>query len=361
MAMPFQPVTIEIEKYRNDPSSRQWELPAWGHPISQGVFPLFITFEERLFPVATAFMIGRGIPFVVSALHNIREAWKKEERLSHLLAARDLPNSIDLGHVGFSVLYHQPNGRGGIDIAIWPLENITAAPPTDVVFGFPEFHTKFPTLVNRLSFDLPAFGKKVWSIGYAEFKSPADGIPVSEIRNGTFDWRRDYGHKLMVVEGFVERIFTQKFIPSYLEGACFTFDAEISHAQSGGPVLSTEGLVRGINSAGATLYFDGPTSIASLLYPFLSIQLRFGATMGPVRMNGSGALIELLGHGMIPTDGSEGRVAIGAERLDRSFAVYPRADKAMSSHIHDDFSAYQQGRKASKQATGPVFRLTRKA
>ena len=86
--MHLQSVTIEIEKYRNDLSSRQWELPPWGHPISQGVFPLFITFEERLFPVATAFTIGRGVTFVVSAAHNIGEAWKYEGRLSHRLTAQ---------------------------------------------------------------------------------------------------------------------------------------------------------------------------------------------------------------------------------------------------------------------------------
>jgi hypothetical protein len=354
-----QTVDIEIEKYRNDPSSRQWELPPWGHPISQGVLPIFITFEDRLFPVGTAFTIGRGVTFVVSAAHNIREAWKHEERLDHLLAAREIPSSIELQHVGFSVLHHRPNGRGGIDISIWPLENVIGAPPTDVVFGFPEFQTKFPTLVNRLSFDLPVIGEKVWSVGYADIE-PRDGIPIADIRNGTFDWQHDYSHKLIVVEGFVQRIFTQRFSVGFLDGPCFTFDAEISHAQSGGPVLSTDGVVRGINSAGGMLYFNRPVSIASLLYPLLSIQLRFGVTMGPVRMNAVRSLVDLVGQGMIPTDGSEERVCIGEQQPDGSFAVHPHASKAMGSYVHDDFSSYQLGRKATQQVD-PVFRLRRVA
>ena len=207
-----------------------------------------------------------------------------------------------------------------------------------------------------MSFDLPSIGEKVWSLGCAEFKFPSDGISVAEIRNGSFDWHHDYAHKLIVVEGIVERIFTQRFMPGFLEGACFTFDAEIAHAQSGGPVLSCDGLVRGINSAGATLYFDRPVSIASLLYPFLFIELRFGVSMGPVRMNAVRQLVDLIGQGMIPTDGSEERIGIGKKHMDGSFAVFPRADTAMRSYIHDDFSAYQEGRTATPEV-GPVFRL----
>ncbi len=358
--MHSQSVTIEIEKYRNDPSSEQWELPAWGHPISQGVLPLFITFEDHLVPAGTAFTIGRGVAFVVSAGHNIREAFKKEERLRHLLSSRELPESLDLRHAGISVLYHRPNENGGISLTIWPLETVAAAPPTDVVFGFPEFQTNFPTLVHRLSFDLPPIGEKVWSIGYADFKFPPDGIPLEKVRNGTFDWKGDYSHKLLVVEGFVERIFTQKFAAGFIEGACFTFDAEISHGQSGGPVLSSEGVVCGINSAGASDFFARPASIASLLYPLLFIKLHFGATMGPVRMNGVRPLIDLIGQGFIPTDGSEERVGIGTDQADGSFVVHPQADKATSDYVHDDFRGFQEGRKATKE-TRPAFRLRKVA
>src|SRR5262249_54560768 len=119
-----QSVTMEIEEYRADPSSRQWELPPWGHPISQGILPLFITFEGRLFPVGTAFTIGRSVPFIVTAAHNIREVLKYEPRLSHLLTERDLPKAIDLKLAGISVLHHAVNESGHITLNIWPLETV---------------------------------------------------------------------------------------------------------------------------------------------------------------------------------------------------------------------------------------------
>lgn len=355
-AMRLQSVTIEIEKYRIDPFSRQWELPGWGHPISQGILPLFITSEDHLFPVGTAFTVGRSVPFVVSAAHNICEAWKDEPRLSHLLTARELPKSVELKLVGFSVLHHRPNENGGITLNVWPLETVESAQPTDVVFGSPQFQTSFPTLINPLSFDLPPIGEKVWSIGYTGFEYPDGGIPLAEVRAGTFNWQRNYSHKLVVVEGFVERIFTQKFATGFIEGPCFTFDAEISHGQSGGPVFSPDGFVRGINSAGATLYFNKPTSIASLLYPLLFIQLRFGATVGPLRLNTSRPLINLIASGTIPTDGSEQRVGIRQDEITGSFYANPVAKKTMSTHLHDDFSAFQNNKKATTE-TRPVFRL----
>jgi hypothetical protein len=354
--MPSQSVLIEIEKYRSDSSSRRWELPAWEHPFGQGILPLFISFEDHLFPVGTAFTIGRGVTFLVSAAHNIREAWRYEGRLSHLLTAREIPESVALKQAGFSVLHHQPNGKGGITFLIWPMETVEGAPPTDVVIGYPQFQTEAATLVNRLSFDLPLIGEKVWSVGYCEFNFPKNGIPLAAVRAGSFDWEHEYGHKLVVVEGFVERIFTQRFASGFVEGACFTFDAEIAHAQSGGPVLSSEGIVRGINSAGASQFFDRPVSIASLLYPLLFMNLRFGAQLGIMRLNASRPLFDLITQGTIPTDGSEERAIIGQDAASGRFYVNPRVEKSMSEYVHDDFAGFQSGRTATAEMR-PGYRL----
>lgn len=65
--MTTEPVTLEIEKYRTDPAKRQWDLPPWGHPIEQGVLPLFISFDGNLYPVGTAFTVGSGVAFIISA------------------------------------------------------------------------------------------------------------------------------------------------------------------------------------------------------------------------------------------------------------------------------------------------------
>jgi hypothetical protein len=184
--MPTVPVTIEIEKCRKSGTDRQWELPAWGHPLAQGVMPLFITFEDHLFPVGTAFTIGRGVAFAVSAGHNIYEALKREETLRHRLFRNDLPPSADLKRAGISLLYLRPKGDSEMSMGIWPLETVEGAPPSDLVIGYPQFHNGFATLVNRLSFDIPPIGEKVWSIGYTDMK-PNDGIPIADVRSGKFN------------------------------------------------------------------------------------------------------------------------------------------------------------------------------
>ena len=243
-----------------------------------------------------------------------------------------------------------------MEFTLWPLESVDAGPPTDVVFAFPKFRSGFPTLVNRLSFDIPPIGELVWSIGYTGFKWPDGGIPIDAVRNGTFDWHNSYGHRLVVVEGTVQRIFTQRFARGYLEGACFSFDAEIHHAQSGGPVISLDGIVRGVNSAGATQFFDHPASLASLLHPFLFSTLRFGVQMGPVRINATHRLIDLIAQGTISTDGSEENVSISQDHNTGHPAVNPRAAVAMSDYIHDDFKSFQQSRKATTK-TGTIYRI----
>jgi hypothetical protein len=357
--MPIKNVTIPIEKYRTDASSRRWELPPWGHPFGQGIFPLCITFNNHLHPVGTAFSIGRGVTFIASAAHNIRETWSYEARLTHLLTARDLPKAVELKEAGICVLYHRPNNAGGMEITLWPLENVQGAPPTDVVFGFPQFQGDFPTLVNRLSFDLPTVGEKIWSVGYADFCCSKGGIPLAAVRDGSFNWERDYAHKLLVVEGFVERIFTQRFAKGFVEGPCFTFDAEIAHAQSGGPILSPDGTLRGINSAGASHFFDRPTSIGSLFFPLLFIDLKFGAQIGPIRLNATRPLADMIGQGIIPTDGSEERVGVGQDQATGSLFVNPRSLKTMAPFVHDDFAGFQAGKTATRD-TRETYRLKRR-
>jgi hypothetical protein len=205
-----------------------------------GVMPLFISYAERLFPVGTAFTTGNGVTFAISAEHNIREVFKYEQRLGHLRTERTLPEAISLREVGLSILYQRwaDESQSEIDYAVWPLENFNGAPPTDIVFGFPRFQTRWPTLDMKLGIDLPIHGERVWSVGYTEVECPTDGIDLATVQSGTFDWRTQYAHRFMVVEGHVERVFTQRFASSFIEGPCFAFDGEIPHGLSGGPIIS---------------------------------------------------------------------------------------------------------------------------
>jgi hypothetical protein len=319
--------------------------------------PLFITHQGFLYPIGTAFTIGRVPCLAVSAAHNIRETWRHEKRLSHLLTTDTLPPSVELKEAGVSLLYNRIEEDGSRGrLSIWPLETIEGAPPTDIVIGYPQFQTQFPTLVNRLSFDVPAIGSTVWSIGYTAMQP--DRISLSDLRSGAFDLVRDYSHKLIVVEGTVRRFFTQRFAAGYVEGPCFAFDAEIDHGQSGGPVMTTDGVIVGVNTAAASRFFDTPMSLASPLYPMLFQNLRFGAKMGPVTMNASRRMFDLVGEGRIPTDGSETEIALTHDPETGRFGVSPRFPVAMVEFVHDDFRAFQEGKRATSQ-TKPVFRLRR--
>lgn len=345
-----------IDEYRKHPEDQTWDLPPWGHPLSKGILPLCMSFEDMLFPIGTAFTIGRGIGFVVTAMHNIREAWKREPRLAHLLQARDLPRSVDMREVGFSVFHHRVNASGEISFTILPLQTVDGAPPTDVAFAFPVFHQGLETLVHPLGFDLPTVATRVVSIGYADFRFPDNGISLVDVRAGTFDWLNDYSHRFTVVEGQVHRIFTQRFSSAFVEGPCFTFDASIPHGLSGGPVITSDGIVIGVNAAGADSFFPRPMSIASLLYPLLLTTLRFGVSLGPIKLNGSRDLFSLIHEGAVASDGSELHVAFSQDPSSGSSMVNPRAPKAMSEFVHDDFASFQEGREATKQ-TSPTHRI----
>jgi hypothetical protein len=99
----------------------------------------------------------------------------------------------------------------------WPMETVEGAPPTDLVIGYPQFQPDFPTLVNRVSFDVPPIGATVWSIGYTDMEPKR--ISLEDLKTGKFNLLRDYRHKLKVVEGTVQRIFTQRFSAGFVEGA----------------------------------------------------------------------------------------------------------------------------------------------
>jgi len=321
--------------------------------------PLFLEVAQRLIPVGTAFTIGRGVGFAISAAHNLQEVLKYEQRLGHLQTAQSLPKAIALKEVGLYLLCQgcKDESNTTIEITLLPLETFDGAPPTDVVFGFPQFQTELPFLALRVSFDPPPHGEKVWAIGYTEFKYPEGGIDLDQVRAGRFDWFNDYGHLFRVVEGRVDRIFTQRLAAGYVGGPCFTFDAEIFHGQSGGPVMNEAGLVRGVNSATATNFFNRPTTVASMLYPLLLTSIRSGVDLAPgFRMNSVQPILNWVTQGIITTDGSEEHVSI--RPVGESFAIGCRTPVEVAEFVHDDFLSFQEGRKATVE-TNEYFQLRR--
>lgn len=339
-------VLINFEEHRPDPSVRQWELPAWGHPLSQGVLPLFLVVDDNLFPIGTAFTVGKSMRFLLTAEHTIAEAIKHEPALEKLRIQGRLPPKADLTRAQLSVLYQRRDSHDKIEFMLWPIQHVDGAPPTDVVFAYPKFVEGYPTLAARLSFDLPPVGSRIFSVGYVVEKFPVDGIPLAAVKSGDFDWKSDYSHRFHVFEGTVERIFTQCFAKGFVEGPCFLFDNEIPHGLSGGPVYTSDGLVRGVNSAGASMFFDTPKSLASLLYPLIPIQLNASAQVGPLTLNANLPLLEHVRTGSITTDGSEQRLGILIDN-DGAMTVSPRSTPELLQYCHDDFAGYQANASAT--------------
>ena len=121
--------------------------------------------------------------------------------------------------------------------------------------------------------------------------------------------------------------------------------------------MFTDGVVCGVNSA-VTDAFGSPRSIASMLYPMLFHQIRFGVDIGPVRLNTTQRLIDLIFQGTIPTDGSEERVAARFDEIAGTLSVSPRVTFADANFVHDDFPSFQAGKKSTLQ-TAPVYRFRR--
>ncbi|ETD87037.1 hypothetical protein U716_01520 [Rhodobacter capsulatus B6] len=339
---------MNLRDFRKSQHDLEWELPAWGHPISQGVMPLLIGVRGRLFPVGTIFATGKKVQFLITATHNIDQIVKEDPRFANVIGQGRLEGSHDLSD-GYALyaLHHRVDGEK-VYLTLWPLEKIDGASPTDVVFAHPQFSTGIQTLVTPISFDIPAVREVVLSIGYSEFNYPDQGIDLETVKSGGFDWLGAYSHKLFVTEGTVERIFTQKFASGYVAGPCFAFSPEIRHGMSGGPIYNANGNICGVNSAGASMYFGEPMSLGSVFYPMLTRPLRFGAKFGPVTINASHTMLDLIAHGTLTTDGSEQHVAFTSNEPGGNIVAHPRSHFDNSGFVHDDFEAFQQGKGASK-------------
>ena len=208
----------------------------------------------------------------------------------------------------------------------------------DVTFSSLQNTNDMSTLINPLSFDIPEIGEPVFSVGYADFDFPNEGIEWSKIQDGTFDWRL-YNHRLFKIEGIVKRIFTT-FSSGFLKGPCFMFSSKIKHAMSGGPIYNTNGYICGVNSAGATMFSEESMSLGSLLYPMLPKSLHFSIDLGPIKMNDIRPMFQLIKQGILKTDDSEERVSFTLDQ--NNMIAHPRIPVASRAYIHDDFNGFQK-------------------
>lgn len=349
----YQQLTINIEETRRNGESI-WDLPSWGHPISAGVMPFLICSENRLFPIGTAFTIARGINLAATAHHVMDETLNYHKHGDRLRRKERFPQNYHLDDVSIYLLHHVIGQSGDqIEVTLWPVEHYTGAMPTDVGLCSLKFAPGIPMLIPPLSFGVPAQGERVRCVGYTEFKYPEGGIPLEDVRSGSFDWSRDYGHRLVVVEGFVKQAFSKEFVPSYLRGPSFAISNEIFPAQSGGPAFDSKGYVCGINSASATSFFNEPASLISLLFPLLGTDVTVIAEQGALKLKVTQPFLEIVGSSTT-TDGTEALIHFSEE--EGELKVGPMVASENVATTHETFSHFQDGVESGREE-GPVWVL----
>lgn len=351
---------IDLYEYRLDPTARTWDLPPWGHVLSKGTVPLFLRSGRKLKPVGTAYWLGGGAPFIMTALHCVTEALREDPRYERLFANGLLPEKIDLRDAAFYILHQDDCTTDGGRVSLIPLTSVNAGPPGDVAFGFPQFEEGRLTWALPISFDPPRIGSKVWSLGYTSIE-PADGISLDDLQAGAFNWARDYRHRFVVTEGTVTSIFTQRFATGFTNGPCFAFDNAIARGQSGGPIITQDGRLVGLNSASADSFFNRQMSLGSMFYPLLLTPLKASVSIGPpngrLTMNMHLPLIDLIARGAIKSDGSETHVALHETSEGDRYAIGPRVPREDQSNTHADFQSMQDG--SPKQIITDYFRFSR--
>lgn len=297
-------VKLSIEEGRPS-GATEWHLSEWEHPLIAGVFPLAVRTEERLIALGTAFCIS-SLGVVASAYHVLHEALRFHPAGDRLRATRWVDESADLAPLSFDVL-HRHEKR----FTVAPLRTIQGAKPTDIVLAHGQFGGSAPFIPMPISFSVPRIGSRVLAIGYGGLRTGDDGISIERLAAGDASELEHAGLALTVVEGRVTRIFTKRFADGYIEGPCFEFGADVPHGTSGGPVINEDGFVCGVVAAGAGIYAEtGAATIVSMLYPLILQDVQLESVVGSAAIRTDRALADLIGMGVIQTDGSETRLPI---------------------------------------------------
>lgn len=324
---------LSLHSYRQG-SEQEWRLPVWDHPLGQGIFPLFRRYQDRLYPIGTAFAVSRfGI--IATARHCIDEALKHEATPP----VEDATGAGSLQHNGLSILHYRRTAADDMRVSVWPLTNVSGALPADIVMGCLQMNQQpEPLLSLRLSPGLPETGSRVMTVGYRfEEHLVVDGIPLDAIKDHTFDWAKDYKHDLVVVEGTIQEVFLQRH--RVVAGPCFSTSSKTYFGQSGGPVVNQAGDICGIHSASTV----DDRGVASLLYPIVATNLRISVSLGGTSSIGFEQPIGvLMSTGAIRTDGTERLVRIVRE--EAGLRIDPIYRKDMRLEAYDDPHAHESGR-----------------
>jgi hypothetical protein len=348
-----QPISINLNfEEATQVAERVWELPPWHTWWGRAVYPLMIANEEGcLFPWATAFRFSK-LNHIFTARHNIEGGLQnhhpnRDRFIQGGLEVARRSGTVD--HMQFAIVSQGPNPeRGAVSFDVQGFDSIHAAPPTDLVIGnfLSDNLRAIPFLVPTITFAPPRIGEIVRCVGYCDSTGPKGGLPIGDIRSGKLNPYKELSHRLLAVEGRVKNIFINGLSPGFVQGPCFTIDAEVPHGLSGGPIFNTRGAICGAVYSGASMFFDEPTAVGALFYPIFLLRLSFGVSMAGGRFTFRATerpMCELVATQAIRTDGAEeSQLHFASEEEEtRVGAAFHKEDGAF---IFEDFKAFQEGR-----------------
>ncbi len=322
--------------------ARGGSLPAWGHDLHAGVFPFCARGNGQIVPIGTAFSVGK-VGVVATALHNIQDALRFHPDGDRLRRV-GLIHGGDLAPLELALLHrHYPGPRHG-RFAVWPLETVHGARPTDVVFGFATFQQEFPYIALPLSFVPPRVGSTVRIVGYGGMRTDHE-IEEAALQAGDIRQLVDAGLGLNVVETTVTAVLTQRVARGFTEGPCLLVEGDIPHGVSGGPVFNQDGYVCGIAASSlAELDPEHPKSFVALLNWNLSTNIRLRVVHGGEELISERTLMDLIIAGVVPTDGSERHVQMVA--TEEGIYIGTRVHRGDADHVYEDLGALDDGERA---------------
>jgi hypothetical protein len=348
-----QPISINLNfSEARQVAERVWELPPWHTWWGRAVYPLMIASKEGyLFPLGTAFRFSK-FNHIFTARHSIEGGLQqhhpnKDRFIRDGLEAARRSGTID--HTQFAIVSQGPNPkRGDISFDVRGFDSIHAAPPTDLVIGnfLNDDSTLIPALVPTITFAPPRVGEIVRCVGYCDSEVPENGLSVDEIRSGRLDPYKEFSHRLLAIEGRVKNIFINGLSSSFIQGPCFTIDAEVPNGLSGGPIFNSNGAVCGAVYSGASMFFDEPTTVGALFYPIFLLRLSFGTSMAGGRFTLRATerpMAELVATQAIRTDGAE-EDQLHFTPEDGGARVGAAFHKDDAAFIFEDFQAFQAGK-----------------